>query len=145
MALEWLALGTPAEAPYKFPLRPAPGNPAEPRVAARDAVWQADWGPMIDEILRDLREGAPPARMAVRFHRALIELTVEVAARAGLERVALSGGCFQNVLLLEGIIERLRMAGHRVYWHQRVPTHDGGLALGQAVAGWRRGEGRVCA
>jgi hydrogenase maturation protein HypF len=139
MALEWLASGAPAAAPYQFPLRPATGTRSEPRVAARDAVWHADWAPMIDELLHDLRGGAPPARMAVRFHRALIELTVEVATRAGLERVALSGGCFQNLVLLEGIIERLRMAGHRVYWHQRVPTHDGGLALGQALAGGRGG------
>jgi hydrogenase maturation protein HypF len=146
MALEWLAMEAPDEAPYPFPLRPAMKSADSPgsgkRVAERDAVWHADWAPMIDEILHDLRAGFPPARMAARFHRALIELTVDVAARAGLERVALSGGCFQNVVLLEGAIERLRMAGHRVYWHQRVPTNDGGLALGQAVAGlWGREEG----
>jgi hydrogenase maturation protein HypF len=81
--------------------------------------------------------------MATRFHRGLVELMVAVAARAGLERVALSGGCFQNRVLLEGAIERLRAVGHRVYWHQRVPTNDGGLALGQAVAGLRASSERM--
>lgn len=145
MALEWL-VGPLDEAPYEILLKPAAsavgGQPAAPSMAMRDAVWHADWAPMIDEILSDLRVGAPTARMAARFHGALIELMGRVAAKAGLERVALSGGCFQNVVLLEGAIERLRMAGHRVYWHQRVPTNDGGLALGQAVAGlWGREEG----
>ena len=141
MALEWLAVDRTDEPPYNFQLRPAESSrdqiAAESRVGARDAIWQADWGSMIEALLRDLHAGMAPARMATRFHRGLVELMVVVAARAGLERVALSGGCFQNRVLLEGAIERLRAAGHRVYWHQRVPTNDGGLALGQAVAGLR--------
>jgi hydrogenase maturation protein HypF len=141
MALEALAMHSGDQEAYELPLRPATwgqqtGAGAN-RVAARDALWEVDWGPLLEGLLRDLAAGEPPAHLASRFHRALIELTVAVAARAGLERVALSGGCFQNAVLLEGAIGRLRGAGHRVYWHQRVPTNDGGLALGQAMAGIR--------
>jgi hydrogenase maturation protein HypF len=136
MNLEWIVDTTDSDRTDAFALVPAepPGGPtAVRRLAARDARWHADWGPIIDRILLDLRAGQSAAPMAAYFHRALIGLMVEVANRAGLERVALSGGCFQNALLLQGAVTRLREAGHRVYWHQRVPTNDGGLALGQVV------------
>jgi hydrogenase maturation protein HypF len=58
--------------------------------------------------------------------------------RSGIDRAALSGGCFQNRILLEGCVEGLEGAGFTVYTHQRVPANDGGIALGQAVvAGYR--------
>jgi hydrogenase maturation protein HypF len=57
--------------------------------------------------------------------------------------VALSGGTFQNLLLLEQVVELLAGKGFAVYRHRRVPTNDGGLALGQAVLAHRgfRGKG----
>ena len=57
------------------------------------------------------------------------------AKRFKPERVALSGGCFQNRYLTERTIRRLREEGIRPYWHQRIPPNDGGIALGQIVAG----------
>jgi hydrogenase maturation protein HypF len=61
-------------------------------------------------------------------------MIVAVAEVVGWPRVALSGGCFQNRLLLERTIARLRAAGFSPCWHQRVPTNDGGIALGQIAA-----------
>ena len=49
----------------------------------------------------------------------------------------LTGGCFQNKYLTERAVTRLRQEDFRPYWHQRVPPNDGGLALGQVVAGAR--------
>jgi hydrogenase maturation protein HypF len=46
----------------------------------------------------------------------------------------LTGGCFQNKYLTERAVRRLREDGFRPYWHQRVPTNDGGIALGQIAA-----------
>jgi hydrogenase maturation protein HypF len=51
----------------------------------------------------------------------------------GLTRVVLSGGCFQNKILLEGAIDKLRLSGFDVYCHRQVPANDGGVSLGQAV------------
>ena len=65
-------------------------------------------------------------------------MIVAVAERAGEPRVALTGGCFQNVALLERAVRRLREAGFHPYWHQRIPPNDGGIALGQAVAAVRQ-------
>ncbi len=88
--------------------------------------------PMLDELLADLDAGAPASRVAARFHRTLVEIIAAVAdAHRGMP-VVLGGGCFQNRILLEAAIRRLRENGHAVYWPQMVPPNDGGISLGQA-------------
>ena len=82
-----------------------------------------------------MERGEPIGSLAAGFHRALVGGMVEVARRVGEERVLLSGGCFQNRVLLEVAVAELREEGFRVYWHQRVPTNDGGVAFGQGVGG----------
>ncbi|HSV75084.1 MAG TPA: carbamoyltransferase HypF [Chthonomonadales bacterium] len=93
-----------------------------------------DWAPMLEGVLRDVEAGEAASLAATRFHSALAEAIVEVARRAGLHRVALTGGCFQNVVLTAWTVEALRAAGFEPFWHQRVPPNDGGIALGQVVA-----------
>ena len=96
-----------------------------------------DWSPMIDELRRDVRAGTPLGVMSARFHNALVEAMLAVARAVGEEKVALTGGCFQNKYLTERAVQRLRAAGFRPYWHQRIPPNDGGIALGQACAAAR--------
>lgn len=93
-----------------------------------------NWKPMILQILIDLNNGESPRTISLRFHNSMAELIVQAAKRTGLPRVALSGGCFQNRYLLERSVRRLEAEGFRPYWHQRVPTNDGGVAFGQIVA-----------
>jgi hydrogenase maturation protein HypF len=102
-----------------------------------------DWAPMIRGILDDAEQRVDVGLIALKFHQALIESVVAIAKQMQIERVVLSGGCFQNVLLTEGVIIRLREEGFRPYWHQRVPTNDGGIALGQAYAALLRSAGRT--
>jgi hydrogenase maturation protein HypF len=92
-----------------------------------------DWGPLLEALLADLRRGMPVEVMAARFHNALVEGIVAVARAVGAERAALSGGCFQNRILLERAYHRLTEAGIRVYVHQRIPPNDGGISLGQVA------------
>jgi hydrogenase maturation protein HypF len=96
-----------------------------------------DWAPVVGEILRDLELGIDGGVISARFHNALAEAIVAVARYCGEERVVLSGGCFQNRYLTQQAVTRLQAAGIRVYWHQRVPPNDGGIALGQIVAAQR--------
>ncbi|MEJ2639019.1 MAG: hypothetical protein P8010_05535 [Desulfosarcinaceae bacterium] len=88
--------------------------------------------------MEDVVGGRPPALIAARFHETLIQglttLCEALRRETGLDRVALSGGVFQNLRLLEGLLKRLSAAGFTVYSHRQVPTNDGGLSLGQAVA-----------
>jgi hydrogenase maturation protein HypF len=99
-----------------------------------------DWFLMVEEILSDVKKGVSIGVISAKFHNALAEGIVAVARRAGQNRVVLSGGCFQNRYLTERAVRRLQTEGFRPYWHQRVPPNDGGIALGQVVAAWRRKE-----
>lgn len=103
-------------------------------VVERQGIGVLDWAPMIRELLRGLQDGAPVAVLSARFHATLAEMIAEIARRSGLSKVALSGGCFQNRRLTESAVERLRASGLRPYWHQRIPTNDGGIAVGQVRA-----------
>jgi hydrogenase maturation protein HypF len=94
----------------------------------------ADWESIVRGILDDLRCGVSVGRIAARFHNSLVEAIVAEAHAADEERVMLTGGCFQNKYLTERAVRRLREDGFRPYWHQRVPTNDGGIALGQIAA-----------
>jgi hydrogenase maturation protein HypF len=88
-------------------------------------------------LVADVEAGVTVEEVAWRFHHTVAQMIVEVcqriAAETGLRVVALSGGCFQNRLLLSLTIPALGAAGFRVLLHRRVPCNDGGLSLGQAV------------
>ena len=98
-----------------------------------DTKWLLDWRPMVIAMMDDLRRGTNPEKIAARFHASLAEATMLVAQVVGLPRVVLTGGCFQNRLLLSLVRRRLEEAGFTVYSHRLVPPNDGGLSLGQAV------------
>ncbi|MGO8672460.1 MAG: carbamoyltransferase HypF [Capsulimonadaceae bacterium] len=97
-----------------------------------------DWGPVIGAIVADMQQERPVAEIAACFHNALVEAIVEVARRIRVERVVLTGGCFQSRYLTVRTVERLRECGFRPYWHQRIPPNDGGIALGQVIAAAKR-------
>jgi hydrogenase maturation protein HypF len=94
-----------------------------------------DWEPAVHAVLA--RPSPGQAAASARFHNTLVEMAVDVASRVRESRVVLSGGCFQNRYLTERMVARLRSAGLRPYWHQRVPPNDGGISLGQVVAAAR--------
>lgn len=96
-----------------------------------------DWSSMIAEIAADVKRGVAVGLISAKFHNALAEAIVSVAKHLGCDRVALSGGCFQNCYLTERTVRRLRAEGFQPYWHQRVPPNDGGISLGQVVAALR--------
>jgi hydrogenase maturation protein HypF len=105
--------------------------------------------PILAAILADRASAVPVARVARRLHRTLAAVVHAQARRAraqtGLDSVALTGGCFQNRLLLADCCERLSADGFTVLVHRQVSANDGGLALGQAVvAAAQQKEQRRC-
>jgi hydrogenase maturation protein HypF len=115
------------------------GEPADSRLAASRSLakFVVNWEPLIQSILSDLDYGAARGNIARRFHNTLAQVIVEVAKRIGEKRIVLTGGCFQNIYLLERAVSRLEAEGFKPYWHQRIPPNDGGIALGQIFAASR--------
>ena len=93
--------------------------------------------PLIRGICSDLNAGKQTGYISARFHNSIITMLVETCIKLRdvwkLNRIALSGGCFQNTYLLSRSIEGLTGEGFEVFFHQMVPPNDGGLALGQAL------------
>ncbi|MFE7799747.1 carbamoyltransferase HypF [Nocardia sp. NPDC057440] len=95
-----------------------------------------DSAPVIAAVVADSTRGVAPAVIGARFHRAVARLVLELALAYASESttVALSGGVFQNALLLSQSRTLLRGNGFHVLCHRRLPPNDGGLAFGQILA-----------
>jgi hydrogenase maturation protein HypF len=134
--LEWLAAGAAPDEGYPFEVVETPaGMPSE-------APFVVDTRPLIRAVAADAARPTEAARIARRFHAAVVEIIAAVCGRlraaTGYATVVLSGGVFLNALLSSEVSARLVGAGFRVYRHHLVPPNDGGLSLGQlAVAAAR--------
>lgn len=107
-------------------------------LTAGDNLWEIDTGPMLEDILHLVRQNRfTPDVMAMAFHHTIKDMIVDICLKGrtlyGEKRVCLSGGVFQNLLLLEMVDRGLTEQGFEVYVHRLVPTNDGGLCLGQAA------------
>jgi hydrogenase maturation protein HypF len=100
-------------------------------------VMQLATTPIVRAVMQDKIQGVSQAVISARFHNTLIVLFDSVCrhlrGRTGMDRVALSGGVFQNSRLLGGLSDALENSGFDLITHKRVPANDGGLSLGQAV------------
>jgi len=99
-------------------------------------VLELDPRAMVRSLIQEFLVGVPPSRLSAKFHDTLVGATAElvrmVRERVGNFPVVLTGGCFQNARLAEGLATALRADGP-VHLHRAVPPGDGGIALGQVV------------
>ena len=121
IALEQLALKSNSSDSYPF-------------VIKNDIIDQI---PVIKDIVNDLKSKIPADVIARKFHNTIVDIIISVAEMirkdSGITNVALTGGVFQNSLLLETSFSRLKEKGFSPIIHQLVPPNDGGISLGQAV------------
>lgn len=124
-AIELEALADPEESGL-YPLEISPEN-----------VIQV--GALIAGILEDQQQGVKIPLISARFHNTLAAIVLELSQRArqthSVNRVALSGGVWQNMSLLVKSVQLLKEAKFKVLTHHHVPPNDGGVSLGQAVIG----------
>jgi hydrogenase maturation protein HypF len=92
-----------------------------------------DPAPVLARVIADRRAGESAGVIGARFHHAVADVIVRIACAEREPTVALSGGVFQNALLLRLTVEGLRRQGFLVISHRRVPPNDGGIALGQLL------------
>jgi len=92
---------------------------------------------LLSAIIEDLKQGISQGEISVKFHNTIAQMTSEmchlIASETGINQVALSGGVFQNRLLLRKTVSLLENSGFQVFTHRQVPCNDGGISLGQAV------------
>jgi hydrogenase maturation protein HypF len=93
--------------------------------------------PFIRGVVEDMRQGLNRSRIGGKFHLSLIRLFTDICLvlreESRLDRVVLSGGVFQNTILLCGLLQSLKEKGFQVFAHELVPSNDGGISLGQAL------------
>lgn len=93
--------------------------------------------PLFAALVEDLNRRALPPTIAARFHNGVAEMVRQVAVlirqQTNINEVALSGGVWQNITLLQKVTKLLRNSNFTVFIHHQVPSNDGGLALGQAM------------
>jgi hydrogenase maturation protein HypF len=133
--LEALARQSDDDTPYPFAVETPHGGP-----------FQIDLRPAVRAIADDVRRRESRTRVASRFHATMADAIRHacriIRRRCTIDTVALSGGCFQSVLLTERTKARLEADDFEVLVHARVPPNDGGIALGQAaVAAYRAQHG----
>ena len=123
--LEMAAHDSTDEGAYPFDLIPDGPN------------WQIGTLSLFEALLHDIRRQQPVSDISRRFHAGLAAIFVDLADKireqSQLNRVCLSGGCFQNVLLFQLMLDALRAKSFEVYFHSEVPAGDGGISLGQAL------------
>jgi hydrogenase maturation protein HypF len=127
-AIEMEALADPAETGY-YPLELLKDGNIDPA-----PLWQS--------LLTDLRRGIPVSVISARFHNSLAHIVSEVCLgirqQTGLNRVALSGGVWQNMYLPKATCGALAQGNFEIMLHRQTPPNDGGLALGQVAVGAAR-------
>ena len=122
-----MAAETPGKklSPYRFGISPASGRLV------------IDPAPVITEIVNDTLKGISPAAVSYRFHAGVAGTITEICKRIKEEKnisdVALSGGVFQNAVLLKMVCRELKKNGLKVYVHRRLPANDGCISAGQAA------------
>ena len=107
-------------------------------IARGEDGWIYDWRPVVKSVILDAANGVSAGRISMRFHRALASLLRDAATTHREETnhstIALSGGCFQNELLLKLSVPALEESGFTVLLNHLVPCNDGGISYGQAAA-----------
>lgn len=132
-AMEMEALSRPfvsSVSPYQYVLE----SPSHSESHAKLVVRLKE---VLSSIIRDIRANEPAGIIGARFHKTIAAIAVEICKQArlqtGLNEVALSGGVWQNQILLNLVLHGLMQEKFVVYSHRQVPANDGGISLGQAV------------
>lgn len=94
-------------------------------------MYVIDWEPVIKGILRASNKNLAGSM----FHGACVNMVVDVVKKISstnkIKDVVLSGGCFQNMILLKNVVNILKNSGYNVYYNKRTPLNDGNISLGQ--------------
>ncbi len=125
----------PEDKSYPFEII-SPSSGEKP-LSENNAPLEISLAPLLGALLQDMSNEVPPSIIAARFHNAMAEVILDVCniirSETSISRVALSGGVWQNLTLLESTCRLLVDHGYQIFVHHQVPPNDGGISLGQAA------------
>lgn len=102
---------------------------------SKDKLWQFDLSETIAEIVNELKNGISKNKISSRFHKTLADivwiLSNKLSDETGIQKVACSGGVFQNGVLIDMISNKFTGSPLDLYFNDKVPSNDAGIALGQ--------------
>lgn len=111
-------------------------------IRKENGIYVINSSPVIDSIIKDIKNEIAPDAISARFHVGLEEMIVRVSSllreETRIKKVCLSGGVFQNMLLRKLTTERLEKNNFKVYNHKNIPPNDGGISAGQVAVAMKR-------
>ena len=102
----------------------------------KQEVERIDWRPLIQRLITDKEAGESNENLAYLFHRVMADSIIDFCQAHKISQLALTGGCFQNRLLLFLVVAALEKLNIKAYWPQAIPPNDGGIAFGQLAIGY---------
>ena len=90
-----------------------------------------DWRPMLQAIIDDIGNHVPASIIGKRFHNSAAAIILKIAQHHSVTQLLLTGGCFQNALLIETTVELLQKHGITALWHKKLPANDASICVGQ--------------
>lgn len=120
---------------YLFPLIPlSPERKGKGRGFSSESVQKiADWQPLLRSVVRETWKGKSSSEIGLKFHKTLTEWIVNAGKNQNCSPIILTGGVFQNSLLLKLTKAQLQQANYQIFTHHHIPLNDGGLSFGQTM------------
>jgi hydrogenase maturation protein HypF len=108
-----------------------------PYTLQEDGLLRIGVGPVIQGVIDDISRGITSSTISAKFHNTIVRFSLEVVKKLStihkIRTVCLSGGVFQNRLLLTMLVRALEQESFKVYTHKRLPTNDGCISYGQVI------------
>lgn len=106
-------------------------------IEENDGKYIVNYNPIFEAIITDLEKKEDKESISIKFHNTIIEIILEISRlirdKDNINKVALSGGVFQNRYLLHKTVEKLEKDKFKVLFHREIPTNDGGISAGQVI------------
>jgi hydrogenase maturation protein HypF len=111
-------------------------------IREENGIYVIDPAPVIESIIKDIKNKTAVASISTKFHLGLAEMIVRVSSllreESRMNKVCLSGGVFQNMILRKMATKRLEKNNFTVYNHKNIPPNDGGISAGQVAVAMKR-------
>jgi hydrogenase maturation protein HypF len=103
-------------------------------IRKRENDWiEVDWRPMMKQVVDDIIQKKEVPEIAARFHQTMVDIIIELIRAFSISNIVISGGCFQNSILIGSLEKQLEETHFQLYRPQMIPPNDGCISIGQII------------